>query len=176
MLYLLGELDAEQSRHVEAQLEAFPELGEDLLRQADVIAGLSQPACRPTLPRVAESNHQLTRWPLVASMVALAACLAIAIIGFKPGASDQDTVISPFGSSARLSESGNAEELLIARAWANHHRTLVDEVSFVESDIDEAPAIAAEDDSLANDSTLSWMFIAVSAGSDSHAAGVTNDG
>jgi hypothetical protein len=176
MLYLLGELDAEQTRFVEQQLEAFPELGEDLLRQADLIAGLSQAALVPTLPRAAETHPSVTRWPLVASMVAVAACLAILVFGVKPSASDRDTVAAQSGSSAKMSKTSHREDLLIARAWASHQRSVADDLGFVEPDVDEALAITAEDDSLVNESTLSWMFMAVSANSELLASGVRNDG
>lgn len=181
MLYLLGELDAEQTRHVEEQLEAFPRLGEDLLRQADVIAALTAPANQVALSGSGEhhrgAHHRGTRrWPLVASLVAMAACLAMVVLGVKPRAVDQDATADRAGSPANISESGNAEELLIARAWASHQHELADDIGLVEAEIDDAAVITAADDSHANESTLAWMFIAVSAGSEALAPGVTNDG
>ena len=176
MLYLLGELDAEQNRRVQQQLEAFPQLGEELLRQADVIAALAGAACKPTRPRDAQSNPRVKRWPLVAATVAVAASLAIAVFGVKPGASDRDEVAGQAGSSANVSEFDSSEDLLIARAWASHQHSVTDDLGLVEADSDEAITIAPEEDSLAEESTLSWMFIAVSAGSESLASGATNDG
>ena len=46
MLYLLGELETDQAAAFEQQLESSPELGEELLRQADLIADLSLDSVR----------------------------------------------------------------------------------------------------------------------------------
>jgi hypothetical protein len=177
MLYLLGELDAPQSAAFEQRLASSPELGEQLLRQADVIAGLSvihnQPELMPT------SSSTYSPWSIVASIVAIAACLVIVVLGVKSSSLDADALASrsqstmPSGLSLETSEA--TEDLLIARAWADSQLNDVSEdFEFAELDMEDALPTAVESSDF--DSTLSWMFIAVSANTDLSEEGAANDG
>lgn len=169
MLYLLGELDAEQAQGFEKQLQSSPQLADELLRQAEVIAGLSQ------LP--ATSTHVLTtRSPLrlVASVLAIAACIALIALGVRTSSPDSGHIASLSTSSSQPSIP--SEELLIARAWADSRldQITTDDV-LADLGSDDVLAFTA-DDAIDMDATLSWMFIGVSASLDVHPAGATNDG
>ena len=176
MLYLLGELEAEQTATFEKRLESSPQLGAELLRQADVISTLSMTAPKPLPAPV--SIRRAVRWPVVASIVAIAACIAIMMLGARPS-----TTVPP--SIARLSESSRSEssrdtasvseDLMIARAWAtSQFNEVADDFGLVYPEFDDSIAVA--DDSSDIDSTLSWMFVAVSANVDETASLGATDG
>ncbi len=182
MLYLLGELASNQTAALEQQLESSPELGEEFLRQADLIANLSQ-----TLFDASEASPlpSTSRWPLVgpvmASLVALAACIALLVINIQPNSVSEHSVAVLSETSPIVASS--SEDLLIAQAWVdNQFDSVATDIGLVEVDaeVDDLVDATLEEPSDI-DATLSWMFIAVSASTNasetnSLETGASNDG
>ena len=169
MLYLLGELDTEPSATFQQELESSPELGDELLRQADLITALSQTSQRTVAPAVSTTM----RWQIAASIFAvIAASFAFIVLGPQPNSPQRDGITSVAVANASVSE-----DLLIARAWADSHPIIdaSEDLGFGDSLGDDSIAMAA-DDATDIDSTLSWMFIAVSANTDSQSSESANDG
>lgn len=170
MLYLLGELPGDQAAQWERRLQASPELGEELLRQADLIAALSLVRSEPALPRVTRGS--MLRWPIVASIVAVAACIVMIVL-IEPLGTREREGFAGLGAFP-TNDSGTSEDLLIARAWADSQLHVATD-DYLEFEVDDAVAISADDPSDV-DTTLSWMFTAVSASIDAHSSEATNDG
>lgn len=149
LLYLFGELDRADTAAFEKQLESSPELGDELIYNANLITTLSKldfPAAAVSSSYPQAMGTYSWRW--VASILAIAASLAIFFL------------VAAFYGAKDLTDS---EDLLIARAWASSR---VDE-SFVDwedpqSDNDEAVMDSLVDESPDVDSVLSWMVFAVS--------------
>ena len=176
MLYLLGELDAEQVKWVEDQLATSPQLGEDLLRQAELIAGLAElPPAQAVVP-VANRDGRRIHWTPVAAVAAVAACLAFLILGLSSPSGGSDSDAGRSTASFRQFQTGPSEDLLIARAWASHPLSAIEAPEFVESDVDEADQVTADENPLESESALSWMFVAISANTEALEPGVANDG
>ena len=182
MLYVLGELATDRAAALEQQLESSPELGEELLRQADLIANLSLTLCDAAEATALPST---SRSPLVgpamASLVALAACIALLVINIQPTSVSQDSVAVLSETSPIVASS--SEDLLIARAWVdNQFDSVATDIGLVDVDAevdDLVDAMAEEPSDI--DATLSWMFIAVSASTNASQAnsletGASNDG
>lgn len=169
LLYLLGELDREDAVAFENQLEFSSELGDELLRNADLIATLSSieystniiyptTDTPPSLPVAVERSS----WWLAASILAVAASLAILLSAV---------------AFYRSEKAADSEDMLIARAWADSRNddSFIDlEVS--ESENDEALTTLFFDDASDVDSALSWMVFAVSTDLSSDQPETTNDG
>lgn len=180
MLYLLGELAANQIKAFEQRLASSPELGQELLRQADLIANLSAISCDgpKVIPLPSASRSRFAR-PIMASLVAIAACIALLVVNIQPNSVSENSVAVLAGTPpGRISV---AEDLLIAQAWAdNQFHSVATDFAWVEPGFDDLVAVAVEEPSDI-DATLSWMFIAVSANAteletDAFETGATNDG
>lgn len=172
--YLLGELSPTETADFEAKLEQQPELAEELANQAEMITALAESPVESNL--LSAPPHADNRRP--AALVALAVCLAALVIGIWPTSDEQvastnavDPVVAAMETDRTSGDSNitdvDSEALLIARAWAEDRTT----ESLVEGIVDEAEAGDDTNDSLAEftatgddemDSTLSWMYIAVS--------------
>lgn len=173
--YLLGELTADKAAQFEQRLATSPELGETLLGQADLINGLS--AVQHHRPAVAATVSQVSRWSIAVSIVAIAACLLVVVLGVRARSADQDALASQQLTTRGVPSVDVTEDLLIARAWADS-RPLQnsDEYDFADLDGDDSILDSEPSDV---DSTLSWMFIAVSTNpelSDIGEQGAANDG
>lgn len=176
-MYLLGELDPLQSAEFEQRLAASPELADQLLRQAELIDSLATIGHQPVVAAAASSRT--SAWSIAVSLFAIAACLAIVVLGVR--SADDDSLahrtrqLSPRGVAPRDSKA--SEDLLIARAWADSRRDQVsDDFAFAELDPEEALPAAEPTDV---DSILSWMFIAVADNpdlDDLSEEGAANDG
>ncbi len=173
MLYLLGEYDADQAADFERQLQSSHELADELLRQAELIAGLSQSPVISQSPMIPPSVEVVdSRLPLLASVLAIAACIALFVLAVQPGSPDSDRVASLSNSAQSIP----SEEILIARAWADSRfDEMLDDGGLADLYVDDALALAT-DDAEDVDATLSWMFIGVSANIDAHSEDATNDG
>ncbi|MFK8111554.1 MAG: hypothetical protein AB8B91_05115 [Rubripirellula sp.] len=165
LLYLFGELDAEKSAKFAERLESSPPHADELLRQAEMITAL--PACDPA-PVSAFASESGTlpagskRWGLV--LVATAASLLLAFVAWQAPVHHVAQVDSQDG----LTNAAVSEELLIARTWAKSRHLDAFEVGLNEfndfDDVGDAPVELNEGNNadLETDSTLSWMFAAVS--------------
>lgn len=166
LLYLLGELDPQQTELFELRLESSPALCDELLSQASVISAWSAANGRNTRTAVVQSRlgHPL-RWSIVATLVAVAACIALLLNGIRD-------VDSPTLTST-------SEELLIAKAWVdNQHSglTLLDgdlDLS-LDRELDESDTVADEVSDV--DATLAWLVPAVSAALNPDSSEGTHDG
>ena len=169
MLYLFGELDADQAAAFEQQLRSSPQLADELMRQSEVIAGLSQSVS--TTPVVASAPSPV---PVLASVLAIATCIVLIVLGVRPSLQERDGMASLPNSAQQPSVP--SEDLLIARAWAASHFDLfAEDAGTIDLEFDDPLALASEDTADV-DTTLSWMFIGISANIDEHSAGATNDG
>ena len=185
MLYLLGELATNQTAAFEQRLESSPELGEELLRQADLIANLSlTPYEAPQATALPSTSRSPLVGPVMVSLVAIAACIALLVINIKPNSVFENSV-------AGLSETGpivagSSEDLLIAQAWVdNQFDSVTTDFGLVDPEFDDLEVDDLVDATVEEpsdiDATLSWMFIAVSASTNALEAsaletGATNDG
>jgi hypothetical protein len=176
--YLMGELSPTETAYFEANLEQQPELAQELANQAEMITALAESPVESNL--LSATPHAENRRPAatVAALVALAVCLAALVIGIWPTSDEQvastngvDPIVAAMETDRTSGDSNitdlDSEALLIARAWAEDRTT----ESLVVGIVDEAEAgddtngslaefTAAGDDEM--DSTLSWMYIAVS--------------
>jgi hypothetical protein len=178
-LYLLGELDASKSAEFEQRLATSPELSDQLLRQAELISGLS--TIESQLQVAPATPSRVSSWSIAVSIMTVAACLAIVVLGVRSRSVEKDSLasrtpsLSPRGTAAK--DPNVSEDLLIARAWADSRRSEVSE-DFALADLDSDEALP-EDEPSDLDSTLSWMFIAVAANpelDDAGDEGAANDG
>jgi hypothetical protein len=178
-LYLLGELDASKSAEFEQRLATSPELSDQLLRQAELISGLS--TIKHQLQVAPATPSRVSSWSIAVSIMTVAACLAIVVLGVRSRSVEKDSLasrtpsLSPRGIAAK--DPNVSEDLLIARAWADSRRSEVSE-DFALADLDSDEALP-EDEPSDLDSTLSWMFIAVAANpelDDAGDEGAANDG
>jgi hypothetical protein len=178
-LYLLGELDASKSAEFEQRLATSPELSDQLLRQAELISGLS--TIKHQLQVAPATPSRVSSWSIAVSIMTVAACLAIVVLGVRSRSVEKDSLasrtpsLSPRGTAAK--DPNVSEDLLIARAWADSRRSEVSE-DFALADLDSDEALP-EDEPSDLDSTLSWMFIAVAANpelDDVGEEGAANDG
>lgn len=174
LLYLFGDLDAQQTLEFEQQLASSSALNDELLRQAEVIAELGTLDPKSDfLQPVAESSP--LRWPMIA--LATAASLLFAIVALRPNSQLANAPAELAPNDVSLASS---EDLRIARAWVNHqHEDVANEIKSLEiSDAEWSNELTvndfatAEDDS---DSTLAWMFIAVSENPEAESR-TSNDG
>ncbi len=179
MLYLLGELPADQTAALEQRLAASPELGEELLQQADLIANLSNASCGAltVTPLLSPSRSQLAG-PVMVSLAALAACIALIVLNIQPNAVSENSFAVRAETSPIIA--GASEDLLIAQAWVDHQFDSVTADLWVDPEVDDLVAAAVDEPSDIDD-TLSWMFIAVSGSttaleSNADETGATNDG
>jgi hypothetical protein len=163
MRYLLGELDAAESASFETELQSSPELGDELLRQADVIAGLGCEVSQFGTPAefsvpVEMASASYTK--LLAPLIAIAASVLLIVVFSKP-----NNTPSP---SKTVSE-----DLLIAKAWvAQRYEDTTDELSVDLDELSFAESTSASD----NEDTLSWMFAAVASSPEDSDWGNSNDG
>jgi len=179
MLYLLGELATHQATAFELRLASSPELGRELLRQADLIANLSATTCDTlTVTPLPFASRSRFAGPFVASLLAIAACIALFVINIQPHAVSENSVAVLAETSPIVATA--SEDLLIAQAWVdNQFDSVTTEFGWVDPEVDDLVAAAEEPSDI--DATLSWMFIAVSAGttaleSNPDETGATNDG
>ncbi len=175
MEYLLGELTPPQSIVFEQQLALSAELNRELLVQAEILFALSAgPPSVVVVPPTHSPNHT---WRTVSLILTLAACVAVAFVGFHSRPEDDQSV-------ARLSTASQqttAEALLIAQAWAanrSHVATNEDELGVSESALPESEFDFDAADAPDDDSVLAWMVVGVAADADTNAAatGATSDG
>ncbi len=170
MLYLLDELDPDRRAAFEEQLQRSPQLSEELLRQANLITLLS---ASPTPELAPASIERHSRWPLIASLIGLAACIALVVFSVRPNGPNHDHTALAKASSTTAVVS---EDLLIARAWADGHilvQEIVGDAGLADLDEDEVLAFEEPADI---DVTLSWMFIGVSADVGPNGPEATNEG
>jgi hypothetical protein len=173
LLYLYGELDAAQVADFESKLASSPDLADELARQTEVICLLSAQLTGSELSSAAEPRKNpvepAASWKLYAI---LATAVSILFVGVLMQPAETGKLANQDTNSSRVSD-----DLLIAQAWLNNHHSVA-----VESDeLNEYPAdwvpIDATDLELNLDSTLSWMFAAVSVSNgDDVKQGVGNDG
>lgn len=166
LLYLFGELGASQVINFERELASSPELSDELARQAESICLLAPAAEQTELSeRIVKTS---TNWKVVA-ILATAASILFAILLLRPSetgrVANQDS--RPVGIS---------DDLLIAQAWLNNHHSVVVEPD--ENELADWVPIESTTDFESNlDSTLSWMFAAVSTSDvEDTDRGVGNDG
>ncbi len=175
MDYLLGQLSRPDAIALEQQLATSPEWNRELLIQSQLLCALADPE---SPVEVAVSPFQSNSlWRRLAAVSVIAAGLLIAVVG--SGVWQDDALSDNDHSVASHDEGGNTsseETLLIARAWAANHSdfsTPDDElsVSIAEPDWDF-------DDTLHDDSVMSWMVAAVVADTDAETSpsGATSDG
>ena len=179
--YLMGELSPSQAAEFETKLEQQPDLAEVLASQAEMITVLADTAIesnsRSTTPRAEDQRSIAT----VAAMLALAVCLAGLVIGIWPNPNEEVAATNTTDLVAKATETDSTEEdanvtdldseaLLIARAWAEDRvaesrdeAIVAEEEVIAGEDINESLAeFTTADDDDEMDSTLSWMYIAVS--------------
>ena len=179
LLYLFGELDADQSDEFVRQLESSPELGCELARQAELIEGLAAPpVLQSNLDPTKISVESPVRW-LSFAVLAMAASIIFAMFMMLPNQSNH--------VASQVVPVEPSEELLIARVWVSnqHEGVLKSEFAdMVDTDLGSESLPDVDSDL---DSTLAWMVIAVSTSPDSQNAdldfdagqtrmGATNDG
>lgn len=183
VLYLLGELTADETEMFEQRLALSPSLCDELLQQADLIANLSACSSRSSrgVTLVSPPRHAPLSRPVLVSLLASAACVVFLLMNVIT----QRTAVSE-GSVAALGETSadvanESEDLLIARAWIdNQLGSIATDFAWAEAEVDD-PVVNSIDEPTDPDATLSWMFIAVSASttdldSDALEAEATNDG
>lgn len=170
MLYLLGELSAAESAEFEQCLAESPELNRELLVQSELLCALA--AGENTAIVTVATPPSSVVWRAIIVISALAACLTIALVGFRSLPENEQSVASVDVAANELNE----EALLIAQAWAASR--VLDKIteadwSAVETEFD-LNSLDAPD----NDSVLSWMVVAVAADADMNAspAGASSDG
>ena len=157
MRYLLGELDAAESANFEMDLQASSQLSDELLRQADVIAGLGTEVSHCGIPaEMAPASHARFLAPFMVIAASLLLVFVFSRSGGTPGVAKT-----------------TSEELLIAKAWvAQRHEDTSGELNL---DLDDSsfgePTIALD-----NEDTLSWMFVAVASNPEDLDGGDFNDG
>lgn len=152
LLYLLGEMNAEQSASFEAQLAASGELRTELIAQSETLVGLSTIESPVTVACDSPANS----WRLLMTIASIAACLMVAFLSW-PKKQDR-SFVSPADTSP--------ESLLIAKAWAEGSlaSTPISEVAMsssgdvVLSTPDGLPTVVDED------TELSWLVSAMEAG------------
>ncbi|TWU59334.1 hypothetical protein Poly51_21220 [Rubripirellula tenax] len=143
-LYLLGELSASDRSTFEERLATSSELSDRLMRHADLILAVADSSMASAPAAVVTPTRETSHRSLVATILAIAVCLAAIVTGIK------------------MRNSGANEELQIAQAW-------VDNLTFVnvagsdlsESDVERAVEDSGTEDSM--DAALSWMVAAVAA-------------
>jgi len=180
-LYLLGELDAEATKRFEKKLAGNPELSELLLQQAGLITAVAQSQAfnvshpQPTVCEDANVDAP-QQWRWIAALVSVAACIAL-VFSFQRFGSPHASTASTGDTAAIESAAMLEENVLIAKAWASSHPTSSFETA--DSGTGESEVVdLAEPESYASlelalddrpndiDATVSWMFAAISSGSD----------
>ncbi len=146
--YLLGELDEADRLRFETELGSSPELADELVCQADLLLAVADATTTARSIPVAAREQPVLRRAYVAVLLAVAACLLVAVVGVNQV------------------HQNDAEELLIAQAWADNINSViatstqpVAEITVVEDDLSPLDSIAV--DSVETDS-FDWMFVAVS--------------
>ena len=175
LLYLMGELSPSRATEFEAKLAEQPELAEVLADQAEMISIVADAAVEPVTPSDVTDPELRRRWPVVTALLAVAACLVGLAIGTLPNSKDELASSNPDSANAAPfeGESGvvssvdatksDPETLLIARAWAQERATESSVQGMLSDEEPNASLTAfpdAGDEEI--DSTLSWMYIAVS--------------
>ena len=168
MLYLLGELGPAESTELEKDLETSSQLRDELLWQADVIAGLAGEPGTPVEVDLVNRTPVVSSLTIASWMAVAAAVLLVAVFSWTNESPNSAT--SP------------SEELLIAQAWVlQHHEHFSEEptinsafaAGFAESlslsESGEGPELDSED-------TLAWMFVAITASPDGTTSETSNDG
>lgn len=186
LLYLLGELDTEACKRFEEKLASNADLSDALLQQASLITAVA--GCRAVdcpSPQRAASVHAASenahvdasrRWRWIAAVASVAACIALMFQLLRFSSQPGRVASTQFGS--KLETAAELEEsVLIAKAWASSHHALKSEAVALyagDSDVDELADphtdetfdLGLDDQSSDIDSTISWMFIAISSSSD----------
>ena len=178
MHYLLGELTPSEATIFEQRLESSPAKSDELLKQADLIANLSAASSydSPMATALPCSPHSWLAKPAIATLVAVAACIALLVANIQPNAVSENSIAALGETSTNATE-----DLLIAQAWVDHQFDSIS-MNFALDDFEIDDLVTPPIDDLSDtDSTLSWMFIAVSDGStiletDALEAESTNDG
>ena len=98
LAYLLGELPDQEAATFEQQLADSPELCDELANQSNILCHLSDISVAPPVTATKPST------PWLEAIAALAACLLIALVGWK--------MLGKTNSTNALEE-----DLLIAEAW-----------------------------------------------------------
>jgi len=160
-LYLLGELEGQSLARFEQRLAELPELADCLEARAELIDDLS----RVRMDVAAVPAAHRTPWTTIAATLALAACLAWALLSLRSDLTD---------SSGVALDASAMEELLIAKTWADDPGTSLDESEALSDAGDEG--FFELDDEVDLDSSLSWMVVAMSAGGELLLEGDGNDG
>lgn len=152
--YLLGELSTHQSTQFEQQLAMSPALGDELQRQSELLCmasnAISETQIVDTQLANADSATPGSATPWIEAIVALAACLLVAFVGWN---------------LTKTSSSINAlqEDVLIAQAWAVDTDAIVLGVaSLEEMELEEDGDFEIE--MSAFDDSLSWVSTAVESG------------
>lgn len=146
LLYLLGELSADQATAFERELEQDKRLQDELVSQSNLLCTL--PNDQPTVV-AADSPATHTSWRLAATVAAVAACLMIAFFAW-PRAIDNEASVA----------NAAPEGLLIAQAWADEPLSdLITDWHEPDNEMDDT-FLPPEDD----DSSLSWIVAAAEAG------------
>jgi hypothetical protein len=175
LLYLLDELDVEGRRRFETRLANEPKLGDQLLRQADLISALSRTPSRSEAP-IAIPATQARPWRWIAAAAAIAACIALAFQIAQMFSSSPSLASRESLSDANRSPQPMDEATLIAQAWAssqNIGQTLQEPLADLAAD-DPYDAML-EDPTSDIDSKVSWMFIAITSSDEMQTEG-GNDG
>lgn len=175
LLYLLDELTPASRRRFEARLATDRKLGDELIRQADLIATLSQTS--PLGDAAIEPPRRDTRrWRWVAALVSLAASIALGFqiariappthsLASRDNLSDADRRLQPTNESA-----------LFAEAWASSQTIgKSSQDSLAEAAIEDPFDPVPEEPSSDMDSQVSWMFVAIASSDEMQTEG-GNDG
>lgn len=166
MQYLLGELSASEVATLENELRTSPAVSREMLLQSELLCFLAD-AQRSDIRLPSRAATPSPAFPALARnwvlMIAtLAACLAVAIVGFY-------RLRDPDRDAARLAathrdtpgrRTQGDEALLIARAWAASQSS---EVSDEDWGVSEAEVDFVTDQPADEDAFLDWIVVAVAA-------------
>ncbi|NNE00666.1 MAG: hypothetical protein HKN47_25400 [Pirellulaceae bacterium] len=156
--YLLGELSPGESATFEKQLAQSSALSDVFVQQSEIVCQLSAIDLADSYPAIQSAHNSslpgsaTARWSRV--LVALAACLLLAYIGFAllPSEPSQTTAVLPPVSIE--------EDLLIARAWADTNAYV--EPSALDLEVESELNVLSDDE--LEGSSLSWVISAIETG------------